>query len=79
MKETGPSVSTMPSESGKLEQLISTGTLVNVYLKNGIRLQGHVLGFDAHTVLFRFAQSTPADCPLVYKRFISNILPHKGD
>jgi host factor-I protein len=54
-----------------LEHLRQHKVPVTVFLTNGVRLQGHVTGFDSYSVLLgRDRQSQ-----LIYKHAISTILP----
>ena len=54
-----------------LEHLRQHKVPVTIFLTNGVRLQGHVAGFDSYAlVLSRDHQSQ-----LVYKHAISTILP----
>jgi len=54
-----------------LEHLRQHRVPVTIFLTNGVRLQGHVTGFDSYSVyLTRDRQSQ-----LIYKHTISTILP----
>ena len=54
-----------------LEHLRQHKVPVTIFLTNGVRLQGHVAGFDSYAlVLSRDQQSQ-----LIYKHAISTILP----
>ena len=57
-----------------LEHLRQHKVPVTIFLTNGVRLQGHVAGFDSYAlVLSRDHQSQ-----LVYKHAISTILPSES-
>lgn len=76
MAETNYLVSAIPSESSRLKELISTGTLVSIYLVNGVHLRGYILGFDTYTILLKLNLATTANCQLIYKHAIATILPN---
>ena len=76
MAEKGASARPMQhSESSRLAQWASDGTLVGVYLIKGIQLRGHVLGFDGHAILFKPSSTHAGGLQLVYKHTISTIAP----
>ncbi len=58
-----------------LNQARKDGTVLTIYLSNGIQLKGTVKGFDSFTVLL---DSPGKPTQLVYKHAISSILPAKG-
>jgi len=55
-----------------LKQLQQSGTPVAIYLISGIKLQGKISQFDAHTILL-LGQGVQ----LIYKQAISTILPQE--
>ena len=54
-----------------LEHLRKHKLPVTIHLANGVRLQGHVTGFDSYSVLL----GRDHHAQLVYKHAISSILP----
>ncbi len=54
-----------------IDNIITTQTLASVYLKNGIRLKGHLMGHDKTSVFLK-----AADMQRIYKDKISTICPH---
>ena len=54
-----------------LEHLRQHRVPVTIFLTNGVRLQGHVTGFDSYALLL----SRDHQSQLVYKHAISTILP----
>jgi len=54
-----------------LEHLRKYKVPVTIYLANGIRLQGHVAGFDSYSVLL----GRDHQAQVIYKHAISTILP----
>lgn len=65
------------SEKNKLAELICEGTLVNVYLTTGIKLQGYILAVDTHTILLQSNPRNTNPNSLIYKHAISTIIPNK--
>lgn len=66
-----------PTEDGYLEQLENDGLNVNIYLTNGIKLQGKVVGHDDHAVFINSKATVPGAAngspkpQMVYKHAIS--------
>lgn len=46
---------------------------VSIYLVNGIKLQGHIVGFDQYVVLLRNSMTQ-----MVYKHAISTVVPGRS-
>ena len=57
-----------------LQTLVSDKTTVNVYLVNGIKLSGQLVGFDQFVVLLESGTAVQ----LVFKHAISTVLPVNG-
>lgn len=66
-------------EKNILQDLIDAGKLVNVYLVNGVRLQGYLLSFDTYTLLLKSNQANSEGCLLLYKQAISTVLSSNHD
>ncbi len=58
-----------------LQQLQEAKIPVGIYLKNGIRLQGIISGFDAHVVILYNATIHQ----MIYKHAISTLAPQRFD
>ncbi len=55
-----------------LQQLQQAAIPVAIYLKNGIRLQGEVVGFDSHILMLR---SPITITQMIYKQAVLSIQP----
>ena len=56
-----------------LKEAINKHTLVGIYLKNGIKLEGQLVGFNNHA-LFLTPNFTPDILQMIYKHAISTIM-----
>ena len=54
-----------------LNHLITESFYTGIYLINGIRLQGYIIGFDAHVIFFR--SNNEDTTMMIYKSAISTI------
>lgn len=77
---TTPTTESLPfsAERKFIEDLITQQKPVALYLANGIRLQGYVIGYDKYTVLFKSDNGDNGNTQLIYKHAISTLAPSNG-
>lgn len=63
----------VPLEAKFIQDLITKQKLINLYLTNGVRLQGYVVGYDKYTLLFK-SDSNSSTTQLIYKHAIATVL-----
>jgi RNA chaperone Hfq len=74
-------MATKYSEEGFIESLIESGEIVDVYLANGIKMKGAILGSDIDVI---FVGKNPSESDqkddhpsMIYKSAISTVKPIK--
>jgi RNA chaperone Hfq len=58
-----------PGQNEFFAEILQNKTRVSIFLKNGIRLNGHIVNVDQNTLYL--------DNQLVYKHAIATIFPHE--